>query len=135
MHFEEEVKPVKAKKPRTAKQVAAFEKCLAARKNAMRKSIEEEMSSKPAAQDEEVVESHQPQSPPQVQQPVKQQQDDDEYELLDFDPDSVYDKLNAYERKMVELQEKVDQLHGKHDSLDTEWRASGVKRQHDIMFV
>jgi hypothetical protein len=146
--------PPAAKRPRSAAQQAAFEKCRLARQEATkRKLIESGQLVEPPAvvqQDDTAMEEQEEDDdePPvvQVKQTKKKQQqqpvaveDDSEYETIDFDPTDVYNRMEAYQAEyqaqLAQLKEHVHGLHGRHESLEGEFKQYGVKQAYATNFV
>jgi hypothetical protein len=129
------------KKPRSAAQQLAFEKCRLARQEATkRKLIESGQLVEPQAvveQEGAVMEDEDNEELPAVQvtqvkkkqQPVVQQQIvEEEYETVDFDPNEVYQRTEAYQAELAQLKEHVHGLHGKHETLECDFKQYGVKQ-------
>jgi hypothetical protein len=141
-----------AKRPRSAAQQAAFEKCRLARQEATkRKLIESGQLVEPPAvvqQDDTAMEEEEDDDEPppvQIKQTKKKQQqqpvamEEEEYETIDFDPEDVYKRMEAYQAQyqaeLAQLKEHVHGLHGRHESLEGEFQAYGVKQAYATNFV
>jgi hypothetical protein len=136
-----------AKKPRSAAQQAAFEKCRQARMEATKRKLIEsgQLVEPPVVQQDDTAMEEQEEEydePPvaQVKQVKKKQQqqpveDDSEYMTVDFDPEDVYKRMEAYQSELSQLKQHVHGLHGRHESLEGEFKQYGVKQAYETNFV
>lgn len=135
-----------AKKPRSAAQQAAFERCLEARRKAI---IEKHEMSKQTPvqeaqqqQEEEPVVAAEPEPAPAPEpaQPVFQQQQqpvvaDDDNDFVDIDGDHIMNELASTRHELQELKSHIHELRSKHTEIETDWRSHNVRRMQDLHFV
>ena len=128
------------KKPRTPAQVAAFQKMLAIREEALRKKIREEMEPPAiaAAEEEAPPVEEAMVVAPVVAAPAEEQG----YETVEFNEDLFFDEL-AQQKSMVdemkshvtELREELMVLRQGHSELNDSFTQHNVQKLHSLRFV
>jgi hypothetical protein len=150
------------KKPRSAAQVAAFEKAKAAREgNLRRKFLQEQEDAKPQQQpkDEDEdgdsepptakadeVPSHSPyiedfqpiyDTPPQPPKGRSRKQAPPVYDedIIELDTDALFSTLESQKQELKELREHIHGLRQGHEELQSTWQKHDVSRRTELSFV
>ena len=124
------------KKERTPAQLAAFEKCLAARNASIlhKEAVLQPAPATPTAAPVPVPVESVPVEPVTTQAPVEAEEalaEEDEF----LDSNLFLDEINATRREMVLLKAQLDELHGKHTEMDASFKMHNVKRVDSLNFV
>jgi hypothetical protein len=150
------------KKPRSALQVAAFERAKAARENNLRKKfLEEQQTEKPQQQPKEdegedeneetakadevsvhtpYIEDFQPIFNTPAQPPkgrARKQQSAPVYDedIIELDTDALFSTLESQKRELEELRTHVHGLRQGHEELQSTWQQHDVSRRNELSFV
>ena len=122
------------KKERTPAQLAAFEKCLAARNASIlhKEAVLQPAPATPTAAPVPVPVEPVPVEPVTTQALVEAEQaEEDEF----LDGNLFLDEINATRRDMAQMKAQLDELHGKHTEMDASFKMHNVKRVDSLNFV
>jgi hypothetical protein len=138
------------RKPRSAAQVAAFEKAKAARESNMRKKFEAEQQEQQQQQqsvEPEVLDecpAEEAVTPP-AQSPVQTAVvttvvpssivDDDDTDYIELDTDALFNQLSQHKKEIAALRENVHSLKRGHEDMQTTWQQHDIGRRNDLSFV
>lgn len=130
------------KKARSQAQVAAFERCLAAREKAILAKHANSPAVETAAVSEPVPEATQPPPVPEQDQappaaaptpPAAPPAQEDEFEF--FDADHLVNEIADTRREILAMKDALAQLNSQHQELDDTFKAHRVKQAHSLNFV